>query len=95
MSIQAKHTPGPWNICASTPSLIEAAHHNVNDVTIAQAFEPQGSASLPEMWANARVIAAAPDLLAALQEVVEISDRKHDAWDKARAAIARARGEQS
>lgn len=32
------------------------------------------------------------ELLAALEEVVAISDRKHDAWDRARAAIAKAKG---
>lgn len=40
--------------------------------------------------ADARLIAAAPDLLEALQKVVAISDRKHEAWDKAHAAIAKA-----
>ena len=39
-----------------------------------------------------RLMAAAPDLLAALQKVVAISDRKHDAWDEAKAAIAKALG---
>lgn len=42
--------------------------------------------------ADAHLMAAAPDLLEALQEVVTISDRTHDAWDKARAAIAKALG---
>lgn len=42
--------------------------------------------------ANTRLIAAAPDLLEALIEVVAISDRKHDAWDKAKAAIEKATG---
>jgi hypothetical protein len=46
-----------------------------------------------ENEANARLISAAPDLLEALQEVVAISDRKHDAWDKAKAAIAKALGQ--
>ena len=45
-----------------------------------------------ERLANARLISAAPDLLEALQEVVAISERKHDAWDKAKAAIAKAVG---
>jgi hypothetical protein len=39
---------------------------------------------------TARLIAAAPDLLAALKAVVAISDRKHDAWDAAHEAIAKA-----
>lgn len=34
------------------------------------------------------------ELIAAFEEVLRISDRKHDAWDRARAAIARAKGEQ-
>ena len=42
--------------------------------------------------ANARLIAAAPELLATLQEVVRISDHKHDAWNAAKAAIAKATG---
>lgn len=41
---------------------------------------------------KAALIAAAPDLLDALQEVVLISDRKHDAWDRAKAAITKALG---
>lgn len=39
-----------------------------------------------------RLMAAAPDLLAALQKVVAISDREHDSWDEAKAAIAKALG---
>jgi phage host-nuclease inhibitor protein Gam len=38
----------------------------------------------------ARLEAENTKLLAALKEVVRISDRKHDAWDAAHAAIARA-----
>lgn len=39
------------------------------------------------------LLAINAELLAALEAVVAISDRKHDAWDMARAAIARAKGE--
>jgi hypothetical protein len=46
-----------------------------------------------EEVANAHLIAAAPELLEALEAVVAISDRKHDAWDAAKAAIAKAKGE--
>ena len=40
--------------------------------------------------ADARLIAAAPDLLSSLIEVVAIADRKTDAFDRARAAILKA-----
>jgi hypothetical protein len=45
-----------------------------------------------EARANAKLMSAAPDLLKALQEVIAISDRKHDAWDRAKAAIEKAIG---
>jgi hypothetical protein len=41
---------------------------------------------------NAKLITAAPDLLQALKEVVMLSDRKVDEWDRAKAAIAKAEG---
>lgn len=46
--------------------------------------------SCPDAEANAKLMAAAPDLLEALKEVVRISDRKHIAWDKAKEAIFKA-----
>lgn len=45
-----------------------------------------------ERDANARLISAAPDLLAALQAVLAVADRKTDEFDLARAAIAKALG---
>lgn len=41
---------------------------------------------------NARLIAAAPDLLEALKGVVAVADRKTVEFDRARAAIAKAAG---
>jgi hypothetical protein len=46
-----------------------------------------------ECLANARLIAAAPDLLAALEGVLRVADRATDEFDAARAAIAKAKGE--
>ena len=46
--------------------------------------------SMASCEANAKLIAAAPDLLEALIEVVRISDRNHEAWGKAKAAINKA-----
>jgi hypothetical protein len=85
----AKHTPGPWFLdddgrIFDTPDRGQL----VAEVATADPAEPPAE----EDVANARLIAAAPDLLAALEKVVAISDRKHDAWDEARAAIAKAEG---
>lgn len=49
-----------------------------------------GDVAITEAEANAKLIAAAPDLLAALKAVVAIADRKTDEFDLARAAIAKA-----
>lgn len=46
-----------------------------------------------EAEANARLIAAAPEMLEALEGILAITDRDHAAWNKARAAIAKAKGE--
>lgn len=43
---------------------------------------------------DARLMAAAPDLLAALEGVLRVADRKTDEFDAARAAIAKATGSQ-
>jgi hypothetical protein len=42
---------------------------------------------------HAALIAAAPELLAALEAVVRVADRKTDEFDMAHAAIAKARGD--
>lgn len=41
----------------------------------------------------ARLQASNNELADALEAVIAISDRKHDAWDAAKAALAKARGE--
>lgn len=46
----------------------------------------------PEDATRARLIAAAPDLLAALRQCVDLLDDTHDAFAVARAAIAKALG---
>lgn len=43
-----------------------------------------------ETQANAQLMAAAPDLLKSLIEIIKISDRKHAAWEEAKKAIAKA-----
>ena len=58
MSNYTRHTPGPWT---RSDDIISAGTLHVAMVTV-----------FPENWkANARLIAAAPDLLAVVREVAE------------------------
>lgn len=85
----SNHTAGPWkveNIGIRSESIIVTGPGNCLIASISDEGEPEDNLD------NAFLISAAPDLLAALKEVVALSDRKHDAWDKAKAAIALAEG---
>lgn len=67
--MKAKHTPGPWEIrwthtsCLITPK--NGAHGYIAKVR----FRPTKTDNLAEQAVNARLIAAAPDLLEALKDV--------------------------
>lgn len=84
---QAAHTPGPWTI------LNRGYKSHVTDSDMRWNAEVVG----PGHTANARLIAAAPDLLAAL-EILVFDCEAHGLDDndahlrEARAAIARAKG---
>jgi hypothetical protein len=91
--MSATHTPGPWhrNIKPASryPTVFAGRNTHVCVVT---------TRGLPddEIEANIQLIAAAPDLLAALRDMIEPHERgwKVTDWDircdAARAAIARA-----
>jgi hypothetical protein len=107
-----KHTPGPWMYWESVGQI----NARDNPIQICD-IRPHGDQrSADENRANANLIAAAPDLLEALDEVIglwnpcewpalpgqtcyEVGIACHDscpcrvAYDKARAAIAKAKGE--
>ena len=90
----SKHTPGPWRVVDSwNDHMVEGQ----NGEEIIWQDGPHDTPTINE--ANARLIAAAPDLLAALEQLVAVkdySDRIWGAtfdWDAARAAIAKAKGE--
>jgi hypothetical protein len=53
-------------------------------------YQPNGADTQD---ANGRLLAAAPELLAALQEVVRISDRDHLAWVTAKIVMAKVAGQ--
>lgn len=93
MMSEFKGTKGPWfeHREGSSTVYVEA---KLRDGVIQEvaACGPTEAGSETQS-ANARLIAAAPDLLEALIAVVRVADRATDEFDMARAAIAKALGE--
>jgi len=87
-----KYTKGPWTV-----------HRTMKDCVTFDG--PEGMENLflcnvdgyyaCQNEADARLIAAAPELLEALKAVVSVADRATVEFDMARAAIAKATGEQA
>lgn len=92
-----KHTPGPW-IVSGLPAMYDEAVNAVgSDGPLCVARLPRtgqiGSRYKDEVDANARLIASAPDLLAALRVMVGDDPTPNiGGIAMARAAIARAEG---
>ncbi len=97
------HTPGPWHRDDGADKeygvgyMICDGPHII--AKIAGMGYPLGKGGHPTSDANARLIAAAPDLLAALDALIGLRDKPHGfhdlewyepAFDQARAAIAKA-----
>jgi len=82
------HTPGPWTI--------QGAFIGTDDAHIAQVKGEGRGVTFQRAEANSALIAAAPDLLAALSELLAESEEFHnpntEGWNMARAAIAKATG---
>jgi hypothetical protein len=92
-----KHSKGPWTL--EPGSVVKSGAYlkvlGSNGVTVARVPIPEKIYRQPEAKADARLIAAAPDLLECLQEIVE---NKSVALDfltgtlaRAKAAIAKAK----
>lgn len=86
------YTPGPWSTTAPASYRISTSA----DMYFTQRWV--GGANKETLTANARLIAAAPDLLEALQEAVSglqayASGATADTLNKAREAIAKATGQ--
>ena len=82
----SKHTPGPWHTAGEQGVQIRSAKDQ-----IAKVWTMRGN----EWKANARLIAAAPDLLEALQDMVsDHASLSAATLAFARAAITKATGEQ-
>ena len=101
----SKHTPGPWRVFehswSDTSVLADGFDHGICLLDINHATEESQDADEALMAANARLIAAAPDLLASLRELVEAfvaTDEEGliehaEPMRRARAAIAKALGD--
>lgn len=81
------HTPGPWRVA---PAWLYCGDDINVDAGTTGYIATCGKLGDETAAANARLIASAPDLLAALIGVVRIADRETDEFDAARAAIAKA-----
>lgn len=96
----AEHTPGPWHLEVEADAL-----HVYSPVEEVLHFTDAGwdESTRATFEANARLIAAAPDLLAALEDALScvaicpdhgvVPGARADRYDAARAAIAKAKGE--
>lgn len=103
----SKHTPGEWFIEKELPTEHPGIESNVfgkffsvviwgdsedtNDDGGIRGRTPE------EAMANARLIAAAPDLLEALETLLKQAEKQGAVgiyWDEAKSAIAKAKGEQ-
>lgn len=97
-----KHTPGPFTIETpmgdDDPWIVEAGKqsHEWHCLAIIPAGDEEDELPRPVALANARLFAAAPDMLALLRELIDIEGPQPGtaAWaEKVRAVIARAEGE--
>ncbi len=88
--MKATHTPGPW-IVRCHDMVYDANNRLVADCENLDKSKRPAPPVESDM-ANARLIAAAPELLQALEDVIDLLALSgHD--KKARAAISKARGE--
>ena len=95
---KAKHTPAPWKVFDRPGTLSVFAGDKIgrNEVVHWTGFD---ASHFPKATkANARLIAAAPDMLALLQELIDIEGPQPGtaAWaKKVHAVITKATGSQS
>ena len=78
------HTPGPWHVVEDTGEyMVDSLLHNI---VVCSTHPPQHAA-------NARLVAAAPELLMACEEALEHVLEGSTCHDFISAAIAKAKGE--
>jgi hypothetical protein len=98
----ATHTPGPWHVTNGTP--VPAQYYDIRDDCGDVLCRTNSNTPRPISTANARLIASAPALLAALEKILEgdtagwretwsFADVIQEHYKIARAALQLARGE--
>ncbi|HHU0640960.1 TPA: hypothetical protein ACT91U_001771 [Enterobacter hormaechei subsp. steigerwaltii] len=90
-------TPGPWEWWTSNSFLRLSSKTTGRDGDVIDSFGmSDGATSLSVKADDMNLIAAAPDLLEALQDALHAYDKhgEHPEWDFARAAISKALGEE-
>lgn len=95
-----KHTPGPWEVADADGQTsgddIQDHIYSPEGLCVARCYDVQ---AVEQTKANARVTAAAPDLLDALRQIVDAYDKAigvtlpKSSLALARAAIAKAEGQ--
>lgn len=92
---KSKHTKGPWHLCAIENGYIGISSDKGNWWSFAKVAVESCNAPDDVGIANAHLIVAAPELLEALEQLVDQAER-HGAvgvwYDEARAAISKAKG---
>ena len=95
--MKTQHTHGPWSRLDRPENSLEDARiltHITNGSHIICTLGTSCTDGSPNHLANARLIAAAPEMLDALQAVADFfSERDGLLPDQVRAAIAKAKGE--
>ena len=95
----SKHTPGPWKRIANSIKSRKANCVIVRLPALTDCVGDETADQIKEWDANARLIAAAPDLLEALEEAVymlgiqEINEDSKPYERRIMAALAKAKGE--
>jgi hypothetical protein len=90
--METKHAPGPWKAIKAPHGPIDIFDCNDHDIVTLY-----GGNGVEAKEANARLIAAAPEMLKALREIIAVAEGKHlrpiMGIEAVRLAIAKATGE--
>jgi hypothetical protein len=92
---RTQHTPGPWHVGEADGSLWVSGHDTNANVLCEivgrdEGLRPGTTDLTPEDCANARLIAAAPELLAACEQLLSRGIADASTMKRAAAAVARA-----